>query len=55
MEITVSKSGKTHKFSNFALEFLQEKLNELKGNDAEFEKIRIAYKNRNKQEERANG
>ena len=55
LEITVSKSGKTHKFSNFALEFLQEKLNELKGNDAEFEKIRMAYKNRNKQEERANG
>ena len=28
LEITVSKSSKTHKFSNFALEFLREKLNE---------------------------
>lgn len=55
LEITVSKSSKTHKFSNFALEFLREKLNELAGNEAEFEKIRMAYKNRNKQEEKANG
>ena len=55
LEITVSKSSKTHKFSNFALEFLREKLNELAGNEAEFEKIRKAYKNRNKQEEKANG
>ena len=55
LEITVSKSSKTHKFSNFALEFLREKLNELAGNETEFEKIRMAYKNRNKQEEKANG
>lgn len=55
LEITVSKSSKTHKFSNFALEFLREKLNELAGNEAEFEKIRMAYKNRNKQGEKANG
>ena len=38
LEITVSKSSKTHKFSNFALEFLREKLSELAGNEAEFEK-----------------
>ena len=55
LEITVSKSSKTHKFSNFALEFLREKLNELSDNKAEFEKIRMDYKNRNKQEEKDNG
>ena len=55
LEITVSRSSKTHKFSNYALTFLQEKLNELLENEAEFEKIRLAYKNRNKQEEKANG
>lgn len=56
LEITVSKSGKTHKFSNFALNFLREKLNDLSGNEEEFNKIRTAYKNRNKkQEEIING
>lgn len=55
LEITVSESSKTHKFSNFALEFLKEKLKELSVNAAEFEKIRMEYKNRNKQEEKANG
>lgn len=55
LEITVSRSSKTHKFSNFALEFLREKRNELASNEAEFEKIRMAYKNRNKQEEKPNG
>lgn len=55
LEITVSKSSKTHKFSNFALEFLREKLKELENNEEEFDKIRTAYKNRNKQEEIHNG
>lgn len=53
--ITVSKSGKIHKFSNFALEFLQEKLKELSGDEEWFERIRSAYKNRNKQEDKTNG
>lgn len=55
LEITVSKSSKTHKFSNFALEFLQEKLKELLGDEEGFERIRSAYKNRNKQEDKTNG
>ena len=55
LEITVSKNGKTHKFSNFALEVLREKLKELENNEEEFDKIRQAYKNRNKQEETNNG
>lgn len=55
LEITVSKNGKTHKFSNFALEVLREKLKELENNEEEFDKIRQAYKNRNKQEEKNNG
>lgn len=54
LEITVSSSGKTHKFSEFALQFLEEKLGELKDNETEFDKIRAAYKNRNKQEETTN-
>ena len=48
LEITTSKSGKIHKFSNFALQFLKEKLRELELHPDEFDKIRIAYKNRNK-------
>jgi len=48
LEITVSKSGKTHKFSGFALQFLQEKLKELSANEDEFYNIRNSYKNRNK-------
>lgn len=55
LEITVSKNGKTHKFSEFALQFLQEKLKEFSSNPAEFDKIRTAYKNRNKVEEAING
>lgn len=55
LEITVSKNGKTHKFSNFALEFLHEKLKELENNEEEFNRIRTAYKNRNKQEKTNNG
>lgn len=55
LEITVSKNGKTHKFSEFALQFLQEKLKEFSSEPAEFEKIRTAYKNRNKVEEVTNG
>lgn len=55
LEITVSKNGKTHKFSEFALQFLREKLKEFTDSPAEFEKIRSAYKNRNKVEVTNNG
>lgn len=47
IEVTTSKNGKIHKFSNFALQFLKEKLEELRKMPEEFEKIRSAYKNRN--------
>lgn len=48
IEVTTSKSGSVHKFSEFAFRFLEEKLKELKVNEAELEEIRIAYRNRNK-------
>lgn len=51
LEITTSKSAKankTHKFSNYALQFLREKLKELVVHPEEFERIRTAYKNRDK-------
>ena len=48
LEITVSKTGKTHKFSEFALQFLKEKLKELDDKPDEFDRIRKAYKDRNK-------
>ena len=48
LEITTSKSGSVHKFSNFALQFLHEKLKELQDNPEEFNTIRMAFKNRNK-------
>lgn len=48
IEVTTSKSNKVHKFSEFSIQFLQEKLRELKSNSNEFDKIRTAYKNRNK-------
>lgn len=51
LEITTSKSGKIHKFSEFALEFLQEKLKELVENENEFNRIRQVYRNRNKGEQ----
>lgn len=50
IEITTSKNSKTHKFSRHALMFLQEKLREFNNNPEEFEKIRSAYKNRDKGE-----
>jgi hypothetical protein len=50
LEITVSRSSKTHKFSEFAFRFLKEKLEELKDNETEFDKIRAAYKNRKNQQ-----
>jgi len=47
--VTTSRSGgQNFKFSQFALQFLEAKLSELKNNDIEFDKIRMAYKNRNK-------
>lgn len=46
--ITTSRTGgQNFKFSGFALQFLDDKLRELKGNEPEFNKIRAAYKNRN--------
>jgi hypothetical protein len=49
IEVTTSKSGSVHKFSDFALQFLIDKLNELHDRESEFERIRMAYRNRNKQ------
>lgn len=47
--VTTSRSGgQNFKFSQFALQFLEAKLTELKSNDIEFDKIRTAYKDRNK-------
>jgi hypothetical protein len=47
--VTTSRTGSpNYKFSEFALQFLREKLRELKSNSNEFDKIRTAYKNRNK-------
>lgn len=47
--VTISRTGgQSFKFSDFALQFLEEKLAELKANETEFDKIRVAYKNRNK-------
>lgn len=47
--VTTSRSGgQNFKFSQFALQFLEAKLTELKSNDVEFDKIRTAYKDRNK-------
>lgn len=48
LEITFSKKSKTHKFSEFALQFLREKLKELEENPEEFDRIRKAYKEYNK-------
>jgi hypothetical protein len=47
--VTTSRSGNPNfKFSEYALQFLEAKLAELKENETEFDKIRAAYKNRNK-------
>lgn len=46
LEITVSRSSKTHKFSEFALQFLRGKLKELEDKPDEFDRIRKAYKDR---------
>lgn len=48
LEITTSRNSKTHKFSEFALQFLREKLLELSANPDDFNRIRTEYKNRNK-------
>ena len=51
LEITTSKSAKankTHKFSNYAFQFLEKKLKELEVHPIEFDKIRTMYKNRDK-------
>lgn len=47
LEITVSRSSVTHKFSEFAHQFLKEKLAELEQRPEDFDKIRAAYRNRN--------
>ena len=49
IEVTTSKSGSVHKFSDFAFQFLEEKLQELETNAEEFNKVRMAYKGRNSQ------
>ena len=46
--ITTSMSSVTHKFSEFALQFLREKLVELEQIPDDFQRIRDVYKNRNK-------
>jgi hypothetical protein len=48
IEVTTSKSNKVHKFSEFALKFLESKLEELKNDEVGFDNIRTNYKNRNK-------
>lgn len=48
LEITTSKTGKIHKFSEFALQFLTEKIKELRQNPAELEAIRKKYTDRTK-------
>lgn len=47
MEVTTSKSGKVHKFSDIALQFLADKLNAMKGDDAAFDRIKAEYSQRN--------
>lgn len=49
IEVTTSRSGSVHKFSEFAFQFLEEKLQELESNADEFNKIRTSYQNRSKQ------
>ncbi|MBR4462667.1 MAG: ATP-binding protein [Erysipelotrichaceae bacterium] len=44
LEITTSKASKTHKFSNYALAFLREKVRELNSDPKEFDEIRIEYR-----------
>lgn len=44
LEISTSKSGKVHKFSDYALQFLRKKLNELQNRPEEFDRIRKLYK-----------
>lgn len=51
LTITISRSSVTHKFSEFAFQFLKEKLTELDQKPLEFEAIRIEYRNRNKKED----
>ena len=47
--VTTSRTGgQSFKFSDFALQFLEGKLAELKDNETAFDKIRVAFKNRNK-------
>lgn len=48
LEITTSRSTTTHKFSEFAFQFLKEKLNEFSNNPKELDRIRKKYNNRNK-------
>lgn len=50
IEVTTSKRGSVHKFSEFAFNFLVEKLKELEGNEAENVKIKTEFRNRNKSE-----
>jgi len=53
--VTVSQKGNpSFKFSEFALQFLNDKIEEFKNNDVEFDKIKIAYNNRNKKNNNPN-
>ncbi len=47
MEISTSSSGKTHKFSDIALQFLADKINENKDNSKWFDDIKSSYQHRN--------
>ncbi len=48
LEITTSRKTKTHKFSDYALRFLRNKLKEFESSPEDFEKIRMAFRNREK-------
>lgn len=47
MEVTTSKSGKVHKFSDIALQFLADKLNTMKSDNAAFDQVKAEYRQRN--------
>lgn len=48
IQVTTSRTSKTHKFSNHAVQFLEEKLKDFVENPDEFEKIKQEYRNRDK-------
>ncbi|HBT65360.1 MAG TPA: AAA family ATPase, partial [Ruminococcaceae bacterium] len=46
LEVTTSKSGKVHKFSDMALQFLAEKINSMKDDSTVFVQIKNQYRTR---------